>query len=60
LAYGLGDALERLVARQGMVGKHQVEVDREPRHVAHEEIDRGAALERECVVDQHERCHARQ
>jgi hypothetical protein len=39
----------------------RVEVDREPRHVEHEEIDRRAALERQrVVVDEHERRDARQ
>src|SRR6185437_6175795 len=54
LADSFVDALERLLTRQRVVGKHWVEVDREPRHVAHEEIDRRAALERGRVVDEHE------
>ena len=52
--------LQRLLARQRVVGKHQIEIDRQPRHVAHEQIDRRAALERERVVDEHQRRHARQ
>ena len=35
LADGLVDAPQRLFAPQGVVGKHQIEIDREPRHVAH-------------------------
>jgi hypothetical protein len=50
---------ERLPTCQSVVGKHQVEIDREPRHLAHEEVDRGA-LQRKRVVDKDERCHARQ
>ncbi len=54
------DALECLLARQGVVGKYQVEVDRKPRHVAHEEVDGCATLERKGVVDEHERRDPRQ
>ena len=57
---GFVDALERLRPRHRVVGKHQVEIDRKARHVAQEEIDRGATLQRERVVDKHERRHARQ
>jgi hypothetical protein len=49
---GFVDVLERLRARHRVVGKHQVEIDREPRHVAHEEIYR-ATLQRERVIDEH-------
>jgi len=31
-----GGRIQRLLARQRVVGKHQVEVDRESRHVAHD------------------------
>jgi hypothetical protein len=57
---GLVDALERLRAWHRVVGKYQIEIDRKAWHVAHEEIDRGTALQRERVVDEHERRHARQ
>ena len=53
-------SLMRRLARQCVVGKHQIEVNREPRHVAHEQVDRRAALERERIVDEHERRDARQ
>lgn len=42
------------------VGKRQIEIDRKVRHVAHEEIDRGATLQRERIVDKHQRRNARQ
>ena len=40
--------------------KHKVEIDPDPRHVTHKEFDRSAALQRERVVDERERRHARQ
>lgn len=60
LANGLVDTPERLLARQRVVRKYQIKIDREPRHVAHEQVDRRAALERERIVDEHERSDARQ
>jgi hypothetical protein len=49
-----------LLAWQGVVGKHQIKIDRELRHVAHEEVDCRAAFQREGVVNEHERRDARQ
>src|SRR5690348_2038042 len=54
------DALECLLTRQCMVGKHEVEIYRESRHVAHEEVYGRAALEREGILDEDERRDPRQ
>jgi hypothetical protein len=54
-ADGFVDAPERLLTRQRVVGKDQVKINREAWHVAHEQVDRRATLECECVVDEHER-----
>jgi len=43
-----------------MVGKDEVEIDRETRHVAHEQVDRRATLQREGVILEHQRCNLRQ
>jgi hypothetical protein len=56
----IGDALECQLAWQRVVGKHQVEIHGESWHVAHEEVDGRAALEREGVVEEHERRNPRQ
>ena len=44
---GLVDASQRGVPRHRVIGKDQIEVHRQARHVAHEQVDRGATLERE-------------
>ena len=41
---------KRLIASRAMVDEYQVEVNRQARHVAHEQVDRRAALEREQAV----------
>lgn len=41
---GLVDARQRLVTWQRVVGEDQIEVHRQARHVAHEEVDCGSAL----------------
>ena len=51
----LADASEGSITWQAVIRKDQVEIDRQPRHVADEQVDRGAALERERVVDEDER-----
>jgi hypothetical protein len=42
LADGFVDAAQLLLARQRVVGKHQVQINGEPRHVAQKEVDRTA------------------
>ena len=44
LAETLCDAIQCLLARQGLVGKDKIEIDRETRHIAYEKVDGGAAL----------------
>lgn len=50
---GLVDARKRLFARNRMIGKQQIEVDRKSRHVSQKEINGRAALERERIVNKH-------
>ena len=57
LPHGFAYALKRLVAPQAIIGKHQVEIDGQARHVPNEQVDGRAALERECVVGEYQRCH---
>lgn len=52
---GLIDPLQRLVARRPVVGKHQVQINGQTRHIAHEQVDRGSALQRERVIHKHQR-----
>src|SRR5665213_974650 len=51
------DARERRFARHAMVDEDQVEVDRQPWHIADEEIDGGTALQREVAAGEHHRRH---
>ncbi len=41
LPNSLVDARQRLATRQRVIGKDQIEIDRQARHVAHEQVDRG-------------------
>lgn len=52
---GLIDMSQRLIARQAVVGKYEIQIDRQPRHVADEQIDRGTAFEREGAIHKYER-----
>ena len=47
------DARERFVTRQRVIGENQIKVYREARHVAYEQVDRRAALQREGIVHEH-------
>ena len=38
------NAIQCLLTRQGVIGKDKIEIDRETRHIANEEIDGCAAL----------------
>src|SRR5690606_2651936 len=60
LADGIIDPPQGFVAGQPMVWENQIEIDRQSRHIAHEEIDRRAALECEGVGHQDERRDSRQ
>lgn len=56
----LVDAVERVLARNAVIGKYEIDVDRQARQVAHEQIDGGPAFKGERVVDEHQRRDARQ
>ena len=49
------DACQRLFARNAVVGEDQIQIDRQARHVADEQVDGGATLERERAVRENER-----
>lgn len=51
---GFIDACQRLITRQAVIGKHEVQIDRQARYVTDEQIDRGAALEGKGVVHKNE------
>lgn len=38
-----------------MVGEHQVQINGQTRHIAHEQVDRRSALQRERVIHKHQR-----
>ena len=57
---GIADDCESLVTRPPVVGKDQIEIDRQARHVAHEQIDRRTTLQCEGAVHEHQRRHLRQ
>src|ERR1700733_166340 len=54
------DVRKRFVTRQRVIGENQIKVYREARHVAYEQVDRRAALQREGIVHEHQRCDLRQ
>ena len=49
------DCAERCITRQCVVWQDQVQIDRQPRHVPHEKVDGGTALEGEGFVGKDKR-----
>lgn len=48
--------LQRLVAPHPVIGEHQINIDRKPRHIGDEKVDRGAAFHRKRAAVEDRRC----
>lgn len=57
---GLIDVSQCFIARQAVVGEYKIQIDRQPWHVADEQVDRSAALERDSAIREDERRDLRQ